>query len=61
MDGLREGYRKENGVSGSLLTRISLQTHTHTHRYRNAPSHPLASNLDIEMIPWEINHISIGW
>lgn len=41
MYGLREGYRKENGVSGSLLTRISLQTHTGTHtqiQIRTLPS-----------------------
>lgn len=42
MDGLREGYRKENGVSGSLLTRISLQTHTHTDTDTHPPIRLLA-------------------
>lgn len=53
--------QKNRGVSGSLLTRTSFHTLSHTHIHRHTPSYLFTGSLDIEMIPWEINHISICW
>lgn len=36
-------------------------THTRAHTHTPPLSLCLSLPLDVEIIPWEINHISIGW